>query len=162
MLRPLAFALSAVLALASSAAAQVLEPYNIALPAGCSVIDYNGQPAIVIAVPGTNRLASFCYPVPPYITKKVALHIEAVMVVDYRPAAVGFWWDISYYDTHQARFGPMPASGVYMRAPFGVVLQYHQALATVDYTVRYCRPLYQSCTPSAPQWTVAICTVTIS
>ena len=151
--------LSCLLALEAPAQYPLIPPYNIGLPSGCSVIDFNGKPAIVIAVPGYDAIASLYYPVPPYITKTVALRIEAIMVVDYRPAAQGLSWDIAHLDWHQASY-TMPASGVDLRVPFGMELAFNPSAATANYTNRYCR-MYQSCPLMAPQWTLAICTVTL-
>jgi len=151
--------LSCLLALEAPAQLPSIPPYNLGLPSGCSVIDFNGKPAIVIAVQGQQHIATFWNP--NLGDKVLALRFEVVMVVDYRPAAQGLYWDIAPLDYHQAS-NALPPSGVDFRMPYGTVYEFAGWggwTMYANFTNSYCK-LGAGCPALyAPQWTVAIATV---
>ena len=152
--------LSCLLALEAPAQGLLpIPPYNLGLPSGCTVIDYNGQPAIVIMAQYQQSIATFYTPNLGY--KMLALRFEAIMVVDYRPAAQGLSWDINEGDNHQAS-NRLPPSGVDLIVPYGAIYEFAGWggwSMYANFTNSYCK-LGAGCpTPQAPQWTVAIATV---
>lgn len=132
-------ALLASLLLSALGPAQQL--YNLTLPVGGTVIEWNGKPALcIVNMQGGGYLAKFAYPgFPPFnAMPKVELQVVGLGVWDFRPCAVDNPWELLCDDVAWRPYR-IPPSGLFLGVPFGRTIGYQGGTGAYStWQVSYC------------------------
>lgn len=146
--------------------AQIIPGFDMSVP-DChfAVVDYNGQPALLLWKKPWARVVEF-HQAPPPPFQRVRLDVVMAMASDSRPCAVGNIASLGAYSLEGgARLATIPASGSTISVPVtGTGMQrWSEPEFTTHFMVHYC-PEYccGNCAPCSydePEFWALLCTI---